>query len=106
MNASPLLPNPETIRRALVHLVDPEVGVNVVDLGMVGTIDIAPDGRVGVELLPTSPGCPMLDMLAQGASFLVGSQPGVTGVDVRFVTDPPWTPDRITPEGRAALGER
>jgi metal-sulfur cluster biosynthetic enzyme len=96
-------PSPETIRTALFHLIDPEVGVNVVDLGMIGEISVDDDGRATVEILPTTPGCPMHDMLAQGATFLVGNLPGVTRVDIRFVYDPPWTPERITPEGRAAL---
>lgn len=78
--------------------------MNVIDLGMIGDVTIGADGSVAVEVMPTTPGCPMHDALASGVSSYVGSLPGVTAVDVQFVYDPPWTPDRISPEARQALG--
>ena len=97
-------PSREEILSALHHLIDPEVGINVVDLGMIGAIDISPEGHVTIEIIPTTAGCPMHDTLSDGAKFIAGGLGGVTGVDVRFSYEPPWTPERITPEGREALG--
>ena len=105
MNDTPAYPpSRDEIRSALFHLIDPEVGINVVDLGMIGAIDVADDGGVVVEMIPTTAGCPMHDTLSEGAKCLAGGVRGVTTVDVRFTYDPPWTPERITPEGREALG--
>jgi metal-sulfur cluster biosynthetic enzyme len=98
------MPSREEIVSALHHLIDPEVGINVVDLGMIGAVDIGDDGRVVIEMIPTTAGCPMHDTLSDGAKFLAGGLRGVTAVDVRFTYEPPWTPERITPEGREALG--
>lgn len=96
-------PTPELILRALHHLIDPEVGVNVVDLGMIADVEVGPGGVAVVVILPTTPGCPMHEVLADGARSIVGSLQGITSVEVRFVYSPPWTPDRITPAGREAL---
>jgi len=99
-------PTTELVLRALHHLIDPEVGVNVVDLGMIADVEVAPDGAAVVVILPTTPGCPMHEVLADGARAIVGNLHGVTSVDVRLVYSPPWTPDRITPGGREALNRR
>ena len=99
-------PTPELIRRALHRLIDPEVGVNVVDLGMIADVDLLPDGAAVICIAPTSPGCPMQEVLADGARALVGNLHGITAVEVCFVYSPPWTPDRITPAGREALAQR
>lgn len=99
-----MIPQPSEVYHVLRELLDPEVGMNVIDLGMIGEVAIDPDGSVMVEVMPTTPGCPMHDALASGVSRYVGSLPGVTAVDVQFVYEPPWTPDRIAPEARAALG--
>lgn len=97
---------PALVRRALHQLIDPEVGVNIVDLGMLADVDVSSRGDVVVSILPTSPGCPMHDVLADGARAIVSSLDGVGTVEVVFVYTPPWTPDRITPAGRAALENR
>jgi metal-sulfur cluster biosynthetic enzyme len=103
MNSTPAIPSAADVLRALEDLIDPEVAVNVVDLGMIADVAVTTYGEVSVSILPTTPGCPMHDVLADGARALVGRLPGVTAVDVGFVYSPPWTPDRITPAGRAAL---
>jgi metal-sulfur cluster biosynthetic enzyme len=95
-----------TIIAALRGVLDPEVGINLVDLGMIGDVAVMPDGAVKVEVRPTTRGCPMHDALAGGVARVVGALPGVTCVDVQFVYEPPWTPERITPEARALLGWR
>jgi metal-sulfur cluster biosynthetic enzyme len=99
-------PAPATVYATLRELLDPEVGLNVIDLGMIGEVTVCADGAVLVEILPTTPGCPMHEALATGVQRLVGGLAGVTAVEVRFVYDPPWTPERIAPEARALLGLR
>jgi metal-sulfur cluster biosynthetic enzyme len=82
---------------------DPEIGLNVVDLGMVNTVTHDDSGRVRVELTPTTPNCPMHDQLVSGAKALLESVPGVVEAEVRVVWEPRWTPDRITAAGRDFL---
>lgn len=101
---APSAPEPGLVCATLRDLLDPEVGINVIDLGMIGGVDVAAEGRVVVELMPTTPGCPMHDALAEGVRELVGRLAGVTAVEVNLVFDPPWTPDRISPEARVQLG--
>lgn len=99
-----LLVNAVTVRAALYEVEDPELGVNVVDLGLV--YDVAVDGRdVTVTMTLTTPGCPLHDMLAdavdQAVRMLV---PGVGAVRVALVWDPPWQPEMISAAGRRELG--
>jgi metal-sulfur cluster biosynthetic enzyme len=105
-HGSPQPPASDLVHAALRALLDPEIGLNVVDLGMIGGVKVESDGAVVVEVTPTTPGCPMHDALAQGVQRHVGQLGGVTAVEVRFVYDPPWTPDRIAPAARSALGLR
>ena len=94
----------DTLWAALRDVVDPEIpAVNVVDMGMVHRVEAARDGRVTVEILPTFTGCPALDLIGRHVRERLEQEPGVSRVDVRFVFDPIWSTDRITPEGRARL---
>ncbi len=106
MNSAPPAPSSTAVVQALHELIDPEVAVNVVDLGMIADVSVSEFGEVSVSIRPTTPGCPMHDVLADGARAIVGRLAGVTSVDVGFVYSPPWTPDRISPAGRAALQAR
>lgn len=107
MSARPrTAPSAALVYATLRELLDPEVGINVVDLGMVGEVVVTPDGAAVVEIRPTTPGCPMHDALGNGVQRLVGALPGVTAVEVQFVYEPPWTPDLIAPDARALLGLR
>lgn len=87
----------------LRYLIDPEVGLNIVDLGMVTSVTHDETGRVTVILTPTSPACPMHEQLTEGARMIVEKIPGVTTVDVQMSFDPPWNPEWITPAGREFL---
>ena len=88
---------------ALRDVPDPEIPViSVVDLGEIGDIDIGPD-RLRVEVLPTFVGCPALEPMRDAIEGrLIGLAPDYA-VEVAVVFDPPWTTERITPEGRHAL---
>ena len=87
---------------------DPEIPVNVVDLGLVYTcaVQAAPDGgsRVHIEMTLTAPGCGMGDVLKADAERKLRSLPGVRDVDVQIVVDPPWTPERMSEATRLQLG--
>jgi metal-sulfur cluster biosynthetic enzyme len=91
------------VREALRTVIDPELGVNIVDLGLVYRIDV--DGpRVRVEMTMTSPACPMADFLKELVDTAVrGAVPGVQNVDVAIVWEPPWDPDLMSDEARRQL---
>jgi len=87
----------------LARLPDPEIpAISVVDLGVIGSVTVD-DERVVIELLPTFVGCPAIGVMRQQITERVGAL-GIAGeVDVAISFDPPWTSDRITPEGRERL---
>jgi len=90
----------------LRFLDDPEVGLNIVDLGMVRSVSHDDQGSVRVVITPTSPNCPMHDQIVEGARLMVERVPGVTAADIIVSFDPPWTPDWITPAGQEFLKNR
>jgi len=86
---------------------DPEIPVNIVDLGLIYDmhIDQLADGaRVDVKMTLTAQGCGMGTSIAADARNKILDLPGVVEADVQVVWDPPWTPEKISPEGRALLG--
>lgn len=85
-------------------MTDPEIGVNVVDLGLVYGVDIDPTGEVRVQMTLTAPGCPMHDTIARTAEMAIETLDGVKEAHVDIVWSPPWTPDMLTDEGRRLLG--
>jgi ring-1,2-phenylacetyl-CoA epoxidase subunit PaaD len=88
---------------ALADVKDPEIPpVSVVDMGMVGQV-IIDGGTVCVEMTPTFVGCPALEIIRHNVIDRLRLVEGVGSVEVRFVFDPPWTSERITPEGRERL---
>lgn len=98
----------DTIREALKGVVDPELFVNIVDLGLIYEIKIAeqPEGKsnVVVEMTMTSPACPAGPQLLSQSHDVVRRLDGVGEVDVKLVMEPPWTPDRMTEDARDQLG--
>lgn len=93
----------ESVREALRQVKDPELGFNIVDLGLVYTIDIT-GGDVLVEMTLTSPGCPVGGQLLGEADAVIRELGGVKNVRVELVWEPFWTPERIDPKMRAYLG--
>jgi metal-sulfur cluster biosynthetic enzyme len=98
----------DTVREALKNVIDPELFVNIVDLGLIYEIkvDETDDGKsnVAVNMTMTSPACPAGPQLLGQSKDFVGRLEGVGEVDVRLVMDPPWTPDRMTDDARDQLG--
>lgn len=94
---------PTAVLEALRDVVDPELGVNVVDLGLV--LDTSIEGRhVHVVMTLTTPGCPLHGVITRDAQIRVERVPGVRTALVELAWDPPWTPDRMTEEGKRQLG--
>jgi metal-sulfur cluster biosynthetic enzyme len=89
----------------LQDVIDPEIGCNVVDLGLIYDVRIDGDA-VGVRMTLTTPGCPMGESLAEGARHALLALPGVSRVDVDIVWDPPWSPGMMTAAGRTAVSTR
>jgi probable FeS assembly SUF system protein SufT len=86
---------------------DPEIPVNIVDLGLIYGCDVAPaegGSRVSVQMTLTAPGCGMGPVLAREAEEKIAGLPGVASATVEVVWDPPWTPERISADGRQKLG--
>lgn len=88
---------------ALKTVIDPELMVNVVDLGLVYAVDVA-ETKVSVEMTLTSPACPAGPQIIQQSRMALERVPGVKDVEIRLVMSPPWSPERMTDEARDQLG--
>src|SRR5689334_14282210 len=101
-------PDPEAIWSQLRQVFDPEIPVNIVDLGLVYSMDISGDSkegfRVDVVMTLTAPGCGMGPAIAEDAKSKVLLVPGVSTADVRITWDPPWNQSMISEEGKMKLG--
>ena len=94
------------VREELKKVIDPELFVNIVDLGLVYVVELLPgeeEGKVHVhiQMTMTSPMCPAGPQLIANAKSVVGQLEGVSNVEVRIVMDPPWTPEKMSEIGRA-----
>ncbi len=94
----------EKVMEALKAVIDPEIGLDVVSLGLVYEVNISGEGDVDVKMTMTTPGCPLVGMITEDAKNILENLEGVKSVNVELVWDPPWTPDMIEPEVRARLG--
>ena len=94
----------EEVRDALKEVYDPEIPVNVVDLGLIYNINVDDESRVHVEMTLTAAGCSMGPFIAQQAEWAINDLDGVKDVEVEITFDPPWSPDSITEDGRKLLG--
>ena len=96
--------NEDRVRDALCQVIDPEAGMNIVDLGLVYGIEVG-DAGVHVQMTMTSAACPMVDMILDDAhAALEGALPRNTPVEIEMVWDPPWTPDRMSGLAREHFG--
>ncbi len=92
------------IEDILKTIPDPEIGVSLWDLGLVYDIAIGKDGTVIITMTLTTVGCPLFDQIAGPIRESVGKLDGVKDVTVELTFEPPWTMDRMSPEGKAQLG--
>jgi metal-sulfur cluster biosynthetic enzyme len=88
---------------ALRQVMDPELGINIVDLGLIYDVQVR-GGEVNVKMTFTMRGCPMHGTLVAGAEAAIRPLPGVEQVNVEVVWDPPWSPEMMSAEARARLG--
>ena len=93
----------EEVREALRNVFDPEIPINVVDLGLIYDLNVD-EGNVFVSMTLTAPGCGMGPMIAQQAEWAVSELEGVEDVQVEMTFDPPWSPDLISEDGKKQLG--
>ena len=104
MTAPASLPDVESVRTLLRRVIDPEVGVNIVDLGLVYRIDVTAE-EVLIEMTMTSPACPMGDMIMDDIdAVLEEALPENLRVVVKMVWDPPWNPGMMNAEAREHFG--
>jgi metal-sulfur cluster biosynthetic enzyme/nitrite reductase/ring-hydroxylating ferredoxin subunit len=100
----------DSVRELLKQVKDPELFVNIVDLGLIYGVTITPSTempgkqQVSVDMTMTSPACPAGPQLIGDTKRTVAAHPDVAGVEVRIVMEPPWTPDRMTDDARDQLG--
>lgn len=93
----------DEIREAMYQVEDPELGINVVDLGLLYGVRQDDEGNVTLDMTLTSMGCPLTEQILGDARNAVGPLDGVASVDVNWVWDPPWSPDSMTDEGRLLM---
>lgn len=94
----------DTVRKAIRAVKDPELNLNIVDLGLVYGIDVSEEGDVRIRMTLTSPGCPAGVEIIEGVRAVVGDLEGARSVDVELVWEPYWTPEKMDPRVRAFLG--
>jgi metal-sulfur cluster biosynthetic enzyme len=100
----------DKVREQLKQVIDPELFVNIVDLGLVYTVHLNPNAEdatktdIGIEMTMTSPMCPAGPQLVGNSRQVLEALEGAGSVDIKVVMDPPWTPDRMTEDARDQLG--
>lgn len=104
MNNPCPLPTPDQIRQTLRSVVDPEVGINIVDLGLVYDVQVSAE-MIAIDLTMTSPACPLSDLvLADAGSELAKAFPDGPPVNIALVWNPPWEPAMMSDKARDTLG--
>ena len=100
--------NPELIRKRVIDglrtVFDPEIPVNVYELGLIYDVTVAEDGATRIRMTLTTPMCPVAEELPGEIEFKVRAIAGVTSVELELVWDPPWTPDMMTEAAKLELG--
>lgn len=94
----------ENIVRMLKTVFDPEIPVNIYDLGLIYKIDIKEDGHLDIEMTLTAPNCPAVDFIVEDVRMKVGSVEGIKSVEVNIVFEPAWDKSMMTEEAQLELG--
>jgi len=89
---------------ALKEIYDPEIPVNIYDLGLIYGVDVTPDNHVLVTMTLTTPHCPVAESMPGEVEMRVGAVPGVGDAEVNLVWDPPWDPQKMSDEAKLELG--
>lgn len=96
------MPTEDAMRQALKAVMDPEIGINVVDLGLIYGFT-KEDGKVTVDMTLTSMGCPLTELIHSQCTLVLAPLPGVEEVDVNFTFSPPWSTEMIADEAKDEL---
>ena len=94
----------DAVISALKEIYDPEIPVNIYDLGLIYGVEVGDDNHVVVTMTLTTPHCPVAESMPGEIEMRVGAVPGVGLVDVNLVWDPPWDPQKMTDEAKLELG--
>jgi FeS assembly SUF system protein len=94
----------ENIVKMLRTVFDPEIPINVYDLGLIYKVDVLEDGNVNIDMTLTAPGCPATDFILEDVRMKVESVEGVKGVNINLVFEPPWDRDMMSEEAKLELG--
>ncbi|AMM53286.1 metal-sulfur cluster assembly factor [Pyrococcus kukulkanii] len=94
----------DMVLEKLKEVIDPEIGIDVVNLGLIYELRINPDNTVYIKMTMTTPGCPLTLWILRAVEEKVLEIPGVKDVEVELTFDPPWTPDRMSDEAKRRLG--
>jgi FeS assembly SUF system protein len=94
----------EAVVAALKDIYDPEIPVNIYDLGLIYGVEITPENHAKVTMTLTTPHCPVAESMPGEVELRVGAVPGVGDAEVSLVWDPPWDPTKMTDEARLELG--
>jgi metal-sulfur cluster biosynthetic enzyme len=95
--------NPEQIRNSLKQCMDPEVPINIVDMGLIYGIDVSDNNDVNIKMTMTTQGCPLHETLVSDVTRYAKKVPGVNKVQVNIVWDPPWSIDKMSDEAKSML---
>jgi len=98
------MPTSDEVFQELKQVFDPEIPVNIVDLGLVYDIEVQDDGNCKVTMSLTSQNCPEARAIPENVKKRVNAMAGIEGTEVEIVWEPQWSPQRISAEGRAILG--
>ncbi len=95
--------NEQKVLNALKQCMDPEIPLSIVDLGLIYGIDIDDNNNVNIRMTMTTPGCPLHNTLVRDVKNALSKVEGIGNVNVEIVWDPPWSPERMSPEAKAMI---
>lgn len=98
------VPTDEELREALKTVYDPEIGINIVDLGLIYGLDVNDEGSVDINMTLTAPGCPLSHVIGAQVREALDGVPGITDVKLNLVWSPPWNPSMMSEEAKDELG--
>ena len=94
----------EAVIEALKEIYDPEIPVNIYDLGLIYNVEVTGEGHAAVTMTLTTPHCPVAESMPGEVELRVGSVPGIAVADANLVWDPPWDPQKMSDEAKLELG--
>lgn len=95
--------DPSMVQTLLRDVIDPEVGINIIDLGLVYSIRVS-EGVALIRMTMTTPGCPLTGYFEDALHRTLWGAPGISDVDLQIIWDPPWSPDMMSRQAKQDLG--